>query len=439
MLGKILVKSNPKRLQHGIAKTVASSFGIKVLSLGLAFVTNILLARLLGADGYGAFIYAFTWANFLAILPSLGLTEYVIRQVAIYQSKSEWKLLKGLMRWSNSLVLVLSIIAAILATIVAWFFGIDSKSPTALVFWLALATIPVWNLTRLRQETMKGFNKVVLGDFPELLIRPILFLVLIAIAYLTLGGKLDVTQVMGFHVLSVVISFGVGAWLLFKILPKEVKLAPPTYEPRLWFYGTLPFLLIVCMFTINQQTDVLMLGAIKGPDAAGIYTVVCRGVQIIQFALAAVSATTGPTIAALYAVQDIPKLKQVIQQGVRLLLVGSFIMSGALILFGQVFLSIFGPEFVEGQLALTVLSIGYFLDASIGGLAGLLLLMTGNEQDTALGTGVTAGLNVVLNALLIPQWGLTGAAIATTVSILCRSAFFVLRSHQKLGFFPNPL
>jgi O-antigen/teichoic acid export membrane protein len=439
MLGKLLAKDESTRLRQRITQRVVGSFGIKVASLGLAFITNVLLARLLGASGYGTYIYAFTWAGFLAILPSLGLTEYVIREVAVYQAQAEWGLLNGLLRWSNLVVLFLSVMAALLAAIAGWFLGITPQSPVALVFWIALVMIPPWNLTALRQGVMKGLNKVVLGDFPELLIRPILFLGLLGAAYIVWRTQFDAAWVMGLYVLSVGVSFSAGAWMLFQLLPAEVKASQPVYQPKIWLRNTLPFLLIVCMFIVNQQTDVLMLGAIKGHDAAGIYTVVGRGVQLIQFALAAVCAATGPTIAALYATQDIPKLKRVMRGSVRLLGVGAFAIAISLILFGHLFLSIFGAEFVQGQSALTILSLGYLLDAPTGGLAGLLLLMTGNERDTALGTGITAVLNVVLNSMLIPLWGLEGAAIATTISTLVRSLFFMVCTRKKLGFFPSPL
>lgn len=438
MLNKLLAGQSSTSLRHRIVRSVAGSFGMKVGSLGIAFITNVLLTRTLGADGYGAYVYAFTWAGFLSILPGLGLAEYVIREVAVYQAKSEWGLLQGLLRWSNFVTLLLATATAILSAIGGWVLGIDTQSSTFWVFCIALFVIPIGNLTALRQAAMKGLNWVVLGDFPELLVRPILFIALISIAHLVLGNGLSAVWAMGLYIVSVSFSYAIGAWLLQRALPEAAKVATPVYQSGVWLRSTLPFLMVVCMFVINQQTDVLMLGAIKGVEAAGIYTVVLRGAQLIQFALSAVCSATGPTIANLYATQNISQLKRLMRGSTRLLVAGSLAITLTLILFGHLFLGIFGSEFVQGRAALTILAIGYFLDASTGGLAGLMLIMSGNERDIASATGVTAGLNVALNALLIPQWGLEGAAIATTISMISRSIFFMICMYRKVGFFPNP-
>lgn len=433
ILSKIraIVSHNP------VAKKAAGSFGVKVFSLGIAFFTNICLARALGASGYGDYIYAITWVGFLGVPACLGLPEYLVREVAVYQAKAEWGLLKGLLQRSNELVVLLSsAIATIAGSIVAW--TAPANSQLLIVFCIALLSLPLTTLTSLRQGSMRGLNQVVKSDFPELLIKPLLFLTLLGLIFVFQRSYLTVYSVMGIYVLTVGISFWVGSRQLYAVLPTPAKEASARYRTQEWFRGSLPFLAVVAMFTINQQVDVLMLGALQGTSAAGIYTVVGRGAQLIQFSLAAVSAATGPTIAQLYAAGDLLQIERVVHSSARLLWFACAGISTTLIALGYWFLLIFGAEFVQGQTALTLLCLGYLISAPFE-LAGLLLLMTGRERDTAIGTGLTASLNVCLNALLIPKFGLEGAAAATASSFVVRGLFFSIRTYQTLGIVPNPL
>ncbi len=423
-------------LKSGIAKGAAGSFGLKVVSLGISFVTNVVLARQLGATDYGAYVYALAWITFLGIPASLGLPEYLIREVAIYRAKEDWSHLRGLLHWANGLVLVLSLgTGAIAAAVIA---ALDLSPQLRLIFWLMLLVMPLASLTGLRQGTMKGLNRVVVGDFPELLVRPTLFLGLVGLGILLLGQRLTAVWVMGIYGVTVALAFGVGAWLLYRSLPEAVHRVESRQMPGLWFRATLPFLLIVAMFVVNQQTDVMMLGLLQGTDAAGIYTVVGRGTQLIQFALMAISSATGPTLAGLVSREDWSQLKQVLTNSSRLLLGSTLAIALTLMLLGRWFLAIFGPEFVAGYPALIILGCGYLMSAPLE-LAGLLLLMSGHERETAIGTGMTATLNVIFNALLIPRWGLAGAALATSLSMVIRGSYFMIRAHQRLHMVPNPL
>ncbi|MBW4442988.1 MAG: oligosaccharide flippase family protein [Plectolyngbya sp. WJT66-NPBG17] len=436
-LMKVLSKIKTIAVQNPVVRKAAGSFAVKVFSLGIAFITNICLARTLGASGYGDYIYAITWVGFLGVPACLGLPEYLVREVAIYNAKAEWGLLKGLLRRSNEITLILSIVVGAIAAITAAWVA-HANFQLLVVFWISLLSLPFATLTSLRQGSMRGLNQVVKSDFPELLIKPLLFLALLGMIVVFQPSYLTVYSIMGVYVLTVGVAFWVGVRQLRTALPTPIKEVSSIYRTQHWFRGSLPFLMIVAMFAINQQIDVLMLGAIKGTSAAGIYTVVGRGAQLIQFSLTAVSAATGPTIAQLYATRNLAQVEQVAHSSARLLWFSCAAISTSLIAVGYWFLLIFGAAFVQGQTALTILCLGYMISAPFE-LSGLLLLMTGRERDTAIGTGITAVLNVFLNALLIPKFGLEGASIATATSIIMRGLFFSLRTYQTLGIVPNPL
>ncbi|MBD2459690.1 flippase [Oscillatoria sp. FACHB-1407] len=430
-------------LKNQIAKIAFSSFSIKILSLSISFLINVFLARLLGTSDYGTYVYAIAWVGFLIIPASLGLNEYLVREVAAHQQhfnkqlpNPELSRLNGLLRWSNHVSVLLSVGIALLTAFIIWILHPNATAKVSIVLWMTLASMPFSVLTMLRQGTLRGLNRVLIGELPEQLIRPILFAVFVGIMYFLLKGDLNVYWVMGLYILSIIAAFGIGAELLRRTLPASVKQATPTYNTPTWFKGTLPFLSIVGLYVINQQTDVLMLGTMKGPEAAGIYTVVGRGVQLLQFILAAVCAAVGPTMVNHFTSERLDQLKKLVRGSSRLAFGASFLLTAAFVLFGKWFLMIFGVEFISGYSALIILCVGHLLSSGLG-MAGFLLLMTGYERDTAMATGATAVLNVVLNALLIPQFDLEGAAIATATTLVLRGFIFLYFGCKRLKFAPS--
>jgi O-antigen/teichoic acid export membrane protein len=93
---------------------------------------------------------------------------------------------------------------------------------------------------------------------------------------------------------------------------------------------------------------------------------------------------------------------------------------------------LFGAQYLPAGTSLIILAAVNTLCAASGS-ASTILTMTGHERDVAIWGGGTALLNVVLNALFIPRWGIEGAAIATAITAVLRNALLVFRSYTRIG------
>lgn len=421
-----------------LIKGSVGTFVLKVVSTGLAFVISLILARLLGAAGYGIYVYVTTWVGLLAVLTVMGLDKLLVRNIAAYHSQSAWGLMRGLIRRSNQGVLVASLVLMILAAWIGWIFAESSESIMLQAFWLALILLPFYSLTRLSQSAMQGLHRVVIGQVPEMLIQPVLFLFLIAGAYLLLNKRFSAQWIIVLNILASAVAFGVLAYLLRKALPPEMLSIVPTYEIRLWVRNALPLLLINSMFVINSRTDIIMLGAMKGTELTGIYAVANRGAELITFALTAINVALAPTVAKLYAEGDMRKLQRVVTTTARAIFLFSLPIALILILFGDLFLKLFGQAFVRGETALAIMCVGQLINA-VAGSVGLVLIMTGHERDTAKGIGISAVLNVILNVILIPRWGMEGAAIATASSLITWNFLLAAWAYKRLGIHSTAL
>lgn len=435
---KLFNESESGTLKSRLTKNALGSFGLRIATIGLAFIISVALSRLFGTEGYGVYSYAITWLFVLQIPAGLGMKALIVREVSAYRARSEWGLMRGLLGWANQAVLITSIGIAILAAFVVWILRADDSSQLLTVFWLSLISLPFFSLKLLRQATLQGLNRVVIGQLPEALIQPVLFIILLGCAYLFFGENLSVVWAMGLQVITTGIAFFIGAEMLRRNIPQAMRGTPPDYRVGIWMRSVLPFMFTNSMYVVNNRADALMLGAIKGPEAVGLYVVASRGAELISFILMAVNLSIGPTVAKLYAEGNIRKLQNLVTKSSRIIFLASLPIALALIVYGNWFLIIFGPNFVVGQQALILLSVGQLFNAGMGSV-GLLLNMTGYERDTAIGVGISATLNIILNAILIPGYGLEGAATATAISTVIWNILLLVYVHRRLKVSPTAI
>jgi O-antigen/teichoic acid export membrane protein len=105
-----------------------------------------------------------------------------------------------------------------------------------------------------------------------------------------------------------------------------------------------------------------------------------------------------------------------------------------LCLFPELVLSVSGPSFVAGAGTLIILSLGKFF-SSISGSVGTILQMTGLQKYFQNILLLAAAINVVLNYLLIPYYGIEGAAIASLACVVFWNSVMVIVVKRKFGFY----
>lgn len=435
----ILFKKTVNIFRGRLAGSAMGSFGIRIATTGLSFLISILLARTLGAKNYGAYAYAIAWSNLLAITSVLGLDRLLVRNIAVFHTQSSWGLMRGLLRRSNQSVVFASSGLALLAALVSLVFSTHFESKQMqLALLTALILLPLMAITRLRQAAMQGLKYTVISQLPEMLIKPLLFLALIGGIHMLFKGTLTAPRAVWLNVSVTGIACIIGTIFLRKILPSTVKETIPVYQTKTWFRSALPLLFVSSMLIINAQTDVIMLGAIKGARLAGIYAVANRGAELITFVLLAVNTVLSPTVASLYSAGNKKQLQRVVTKSARMVLLFSSLIAFGMIIFGHWYLSLFGQDFPQGRTALTILSSGQIVNAAMGSV-GMLLIMTGHERYAATGIGISAAFNVFLNALLIPPFGMEGAAIATTSSMVIWNLILAIFVYRKPGIDPTAL
>lgn len=437
IIHKLIQHKRFSSLRGDLTQKVFGTFGLKILSLIFSFVTSVFLSRTLGVADYGKYAYGMVWLSVLSVPASLGIADLVIREVAICQTQSNLGAFRGLLVWSNRMVIGCSVSVAFLAATIAYFGSLERSSPTLLVFLVAMASLPLTALSSLRKATLQGLHKVVVGQIPEMLLQPVLFISVLACAYFFPTITVNPVGVMTIRTGTVLVSFLFGSLILSKVLPQRLKVVEADYRNvGEWFRRLIPFLLISATVLLNTRIDAIMLGAIEGTESVGIYTVVTRGADLVVLSLIVVSQSIRPRIAQLWAEANHSALQSLITKSARITAGGAFPIALFLIVGGEWYLSLFGQEFLLGKVALSLLSLAKLLSAFVGSV-GLLLSMTGYERDTSVCVIASSVVNVSFNCFLIPLFGMNGAAFATLFSSIVWNISLSLLVYKRLGISPG--
>lgn len=430
-------QSGEEGLRSLLMRGAGGTLVLRGASVVLGFGLTVVLARLLGASGYGAYAWAVAWAGVLRVPAMFGLDKLLVRDVATYRMHSAWGAMRGLLRRSWHAVAIISSLMLALAAIIGAVFVAPQHPELASAFWPMLPLVPLGAMVLVAQAAMQGLHKVVVGQIPDNVLRPLLVLVLVGGADAATHGKVPAS----WAVVSQVLATGVGllatACLLRRALPSAVKSVQPVYATRVWARSAFPMLVIGGMIALTSQLDIILVGLIKGAKPAGIYGVVSRAAALLTLAPVAVNTAYAPIVARLHAAGDGEAVKRLTTLSGRVTLLVTAVGALILIAFAHVFLGIFNGSFAEGTTAVRILVAGYVVNA-LAGPSAMLLMMTGHERQTALGLGAGTLVNVVLNVALIPVLGIDGAAIAATVSLVAWNALLLWRVATLLGVDSSP-
>lgn len=421
-----------------LVRRATGSLGVNIVSRAIGLALSVVLARALGASAYGVYAFAFAILEVLKLPTSMGLPVMVTRMVAVYQERGEWGLLRGLVIRANQVVVLMS--GLIMAISVAVSFYLSSpQADMRSTFWISLLLLPFLSVAAVRASSLRGLHYTVLAQLPELIVQPGVALAIVAGLWWFGGSVVSPQYAMIAQAIGAAISFVFGAYWLFQRMPEPTRDVPSRYESLTWARSAMPYLLTGGLYLLNGQTGIIVLGWLMPPSEVAIYRVATTGALLIGFGLLAANATLAPVFARLHAQEDHAGLQRIVALSALAVTLFSLPVAVVFIAFGKPLLGlVFGPEFEVAAPALAILSIGQVVNA-IAGSVGLLLQMTGHVGDTAKGTAFSAVVNVVLNILLVPLWGVNGAAAATAIGLVLWNlllCYFVVR---RLKIMPSAL
>lgn len=417
-------------LGPSLIKAVFGSAGIRLLSMALAFLVGVQLARQLGAESYGVYGWVMAVAAILALPAEFGMPQLLVREVAANNTRSNWTLVRGILRWSDQAAW--SVIALIgLICLVLWMLGIgaDSNYP-AQTMLLGVATIPFAVLVRLRGAALQGFGHVVRGQLPEAIVRPALLSLSLVLVYLS-GTALSTDLALILGTLAAAFAFITASVMLREVMPSDVMNAPPETEAGRWWKSALPMALTEGMRALQGNVATILMGWLATAAAVGHFRIATAVAGMISVPITLAIIVGSPVIARLHAEGDRRRMKRLLPWLAASMTAGSILLSLPIFLAGDWLIAgIFGHEFTPSVGPLLVLCLGGIIYSAIGP-SFILLNMTGHEARVTSAFLVSVVVLVVLAAPLIYHFGAEGAAAANSICFVM-SNLLMWRDSKKL-------
>ena len=422
----------PADRRVGLARTLTGSLAVRLVSAGAAFGLHAMLARLAGAAQYGTYSYALAWLGILVLLSTLGLDVSLVKYVAAYRARADWGHLKGIVQWSQWVVLAIVGGIAIVAAVAA---GLgDARFGASLVrtFRIGCAALPAMATLRLFEARLIGCRRAVLAQAPDGVLRPVLTAAMAALLFWLPGRPFGSADAMALHVIAVTAAAVAGAALLRRVFPSPAADVEPHRETGAWLRVSLPLWMEAGVRLLSASIDVLLVGTMLGMAEAGVYAIANRLAELIVFGTNASQATVRPYIAALHAEGNREAMQRAVTTASSWGTLFAVVTCGALIPARALLLRQFGDEFLLGGTALAILSLGYLVSAGTA-VVHAVMNMTDRQRANLRISAVCLAVKAPLSFWAISGWGVTGAAVvsASIMALSCLWSWHYVR--RNLG------
>ena len=414
----------------------AGLFGlvVKVLGALLSFAFMLVVTRLTGVEGWGQFSICFSVSLLLGTIAKLGMDTSMLRFTASAMATRQFS------RWGSAFQKAL-VICLVLSVALA--FGLFFGAP-----WLASAVfhkptlygylqlsalwLPPWVLLFLLSEVLRGFGRPILFLFLQGVL-PFLFAIGTMLPFLldtTLFVGVDgpILGYLGGLMLAGTSAAGLVLWLA-KVHKPGIR---NSFALKRLTNLAFPIFATSLFQIVLGWADTLLLGIWQPVEDVGIYTTALRLSNLVLMPLLALGGMAAPVIAGCFAVKDNAGMQIALKGSSKAILRVTIPLYLALALGAPFVLSIFSEGMVAGAGVLVLLATGQLFNAFCGA-NDVVLQMTGGERFHRNIVGMAMVTNLVLNCLLIPPFGIMGAAIANVVANALWNVLALRRIKQQFG------
>lgn len=401
-----------------------------VMQLGLSFVDRLLLARYLGSGPYGLLALLISVVNTAGLLSLLGVNMGIGRMLPRASKYTERESLVTSAVVTGVFVSIIISVGIILTSnqVASVIFGSQEQS------WLAILVgicIPFIAFSRVIIGIAQGREDAIPKALFENILPP-LIRAFAAIFVVTLGFDVVFASV-GYTISFVVPGIAALIYLIKSNIPFSFRFE---YHRDLLAFS-LPLVISLGMIQILQYIDTILLGIFKSIQVVGLYNVVYPLSRLLAISLTAFGFILLPIISRIDSEGAQNRAQFIYKIGSKWVFFTTAPLFFALGLYPEAVIQLtFGPEYVETSNVLVLLSIGWLIHSSVGP-AGKVLVSYGRSRLVMLDNMFSAATNVVLNVLLIPIFGIWGAAVSTVISYSVMNMLFITqlyRSHSLQPF-----
>ncbi|WP_049732799.1 lipopolysaccharide biosynthesis protein [Rhizobium ecuadorense] len=428
MLAAVLTERGEKAAAQRMALT---AFSIRILSAALAFISQIVLARLMGEYEYGIFVFVWVLVVVFGDLSCLGFHTAIIRFLPQYRAAGAFEEIRGLTGTARIFALLSGTAVLAAGMLGLHFFGHMIQVYYLVPIFLGLLAMPMIALGDILEGTSRANHWPVMALGPVYIVRPILIILFMLIAIAIGAEHTAVTAMQAALVATFVTALGQYAATLYR-LRRHYDKGPHKVDFLAWFSVAFPIFLIEGVSFLLTNSDVVVVGIFLEPHDVAIYFAAAKTMALVHFINFSVKAASGPRFSSIIAEGDHAQLATAAIDAARWTFWPALGVGLVVLAAGHLLLSLFGGAFTSGYLVMAILLAG-ILAKSLVGPAETLLMMAGKQNlCVALYAGALAA-NVGLNLALIPHYGIEGTAIATASAMAVEAILLHLAVRRTLS------
>ena len=444
-----------KKEFHKLLSRSGFVFLCRISGAVIAFVTQIMLARWMGATELGIYVYAFSLAMLLSTLASLGFPAASLRFISEYLASGKTAFINGFLAKGRLIILLSSLCIGLIAFTILMALSVslsvipikaigsdlaftvlitlsESLGDYFMPVVLSFVCIPFIALFRFHDRVAHAFSWFALSFLPSMTVRPLVFLIALFIIWRLVGHlSAEIAMIVQFCVIFVVTI--VQYILLRPRLKKTINNQNKEFDLRFWFRVSMPLLFITIFTQYFPELSIIIIGTDLPPDQIAIYNASYRVALLIGFVYNSVSAAIVPKASQLHAKGDVLGMQHYITHATQLNFFLSVVGVVIFVFGGELLLGFFGKEFIAGYPALLILAVAQLFLAGVGPVA-ILLNITGHQDKCFFVFGVSIVLAVLLEHYLVVGYGLIGAASMVLLVVIFWSIWLhiLVRRYVKI-------
>ena len=396
--------------------TTSKTTLVKASGMLAGIIVSIVIGRLLGAEGLGIINLSNQLASTLLMLVLLGLPTVILKETAIAVSNKNWAHINNVIFTSLKINLPLAALVILLSYLIIPFITEQFFEPSLEIPLIIITTAIIFQVvSRVFASGLNGYHKI----WQSSLIGDTLSIVLVGFFILfqfILNWSITVISIaLSYALARLFVSVGITLYWKKNYVLKEKSIKE--FIPKALLRVSLPLLLVQVTNNIAGSIDSIMIGSFLSVKEVGLYAVAFKIAFASSFFLMVTNAVLAPKVATLFANKEIKKIEKTVQKVTSILVLFGIIGLLFIVLGGKYILPIWGNEFTAGYYPLIILSIGQFFSIAAGSV-GLILTLCNEQKIWGYVTLGSAILNTILNFFFIKLWGVNGAAIATSITLV---------------------
>ena len=383
----------------------------------LMFLLSLFLTNSFSAEIVGQYDFVRSFLMILSGASLLGTNQAIIYYSGILTSNKSFGSIRSIYFKMNFLILIACTIlyTPLLAIDKETINQIFNKQGAYELVSLSLKGLVFYSITMLNIDTIRALKHTLISEGFRNVFRYMPFFIFSIILYIIDSPEDLVVWFIYSFIVIFIISSAVVYFFLFK--KDFVTSKHQNFSSSSILKTSYPMALSAISFFLMQSTDVIFISAYDTFDSVAYYSIAVKLASVTALALISVNIVIAPKIATIYNDKNFYELKSILKKATRINVVISLPIIIVLLCFSENILSTFGINYVLAKSALWVLLIAQFFN-SVTGPSALYLNMTGRQKKLNVILLISLLINIVLNIILVPAYGMLGAAISTTASFI---------------------